>query len=155
MRKEMTNPRQQRGAILVVSLVLLLVMTVLGISTMNTASLELNMAGNDQFFENAFQMAESGIDQTVSGLNNGAPVPPPLNPGVCPAFNPWQAVPAMNGQFRTLLCFQGDIPDFSGGSSIGKIRQFHYVNRSEAQLPGPQARSFHHQGLFVRGPDGI
>ena len=62
MNIEIKNPRRQGGAILVVGLVLLLVLLVLGISTMNTASLELSMAGNDQFQENAFQMAETGIE---------------------------------------------------------------------------------------------
>lgn len=154
MKEPLTAPRKQSGAILVVSLVMLLVLTVLGISTMNTASLELNMAGNDQFFENAFQLAETGIDRTIANLDNGTPVPPPLNPGVCPGFDPAVAVPAMGGQFQTLLCFMGDTPDFSGGSSIGKIRQYHYVNRSQG-FAANQARSFHHQGLFVRGPQGL
>ena len=152
--KTFKHPRRQQGAILVVGLVLLLVLTVLGISTMSTASLELNMAGNDQFAENAFQLAETGIDTTMSALNNGTPVPPPLNAGVCPGFNPALPVPAMGGAFTTRLCFQGDIPDITGGSSLGKIRQFHYLNQSQGTAQG-QASSFHQQGLFVRGPEGI
>lgn len=159
MKRELQMQRRQRGAILVVGLVLLLVLTVLGISTMNTASLELAMAGNDQFSENAFQLAESGIDQTVQQINNGAGVPAPLNPGICPGFNPAVPVPGMGGGFTTRLCFQGDIPDLSGGSSLGKIRQFHYRNDSVGQI-GPaggrgQAQSTHRQGLFVRGPDDL
>ena len=150
----MHNPRREQGAILVVGLVLLLVLTVLGISTMSTASLELSMAGNDQFLENAFQLAESGIDTTVSALNNGTPVPAPLNPGVCPAFGAAVAVPPMGGTVAVRVCFQGDIPDITGGSSLGKIRQYHYVNQSTG-IAQDQARSFNHQGLFVRGPDGL
>lgn len=150
----MQTPRRERGAILVVGLVLLLVLTVLGISTMSTASLELNMAGNDQFSENAFQLAETGIDTTFNVLNNGTPVPAPLNAGVCPAFPAATAIPAMGGTVSVRLCFQGDIPDITGGSSLGKIRQYHYVNQSIGTAQA-QARSFHHQGLFVRGPDGL
>jgi hypothetical protein len=150
----MHNPRRQRGAILVVGLVLLLVMTVLGISTMKTASLELNMAGNDQFYENAFQLAETGVDITLTALNNGLPLPAPLNPGVCPGFTPPVAVPEMGGTFSLQLCFEGDIPDLSGSSSLGKIRQYHYLNQSLGTAQS-QARSFHNQGLFVRGPDGL
>lgn len=150
----MHNPRREQGAILVIGLVLLLVMTVLGISTMSTASLELNMAGNDQFMENAFQLAESGIDTTMTALNNGTPVPPPVNPGVCPAFGAPVPVAPMGGTVAVRLCFQGDIPDLTGGSSLGKIRQYHFVNQS-AGVAQSAARSLNHQGLFVRGPDGL
>jgi hypothetical protein len=148
------NPQRQSGAILVVGLVLLLVLTVLGISTMSTASLELNMAGNDQFYENAFQIAESGLDVNIANLNAGVGVPPPLNPGVCPAFNAPVAVPNMGGTVSTRICFSGDIPDLSGSSSIGKIRQYHFITESRGVSQGG-ASSWHHQGLFVQGPDGL
>lgn len=154
MRARTTAPKKEQGAILVVALVLLLVMTVLGISTMNTASLELNMAGNEQFYENAFQLAETGIDVLIQQLNNGGALPPALNPGVCPPLNPPVPVPPMGGTVATRMCFIGDIPDLSGGSSIGKIRQYHYMADSQGQAQG-QASSWHTQGLFVRGPDGI
>lgn len=150
----MHNPRREQGAILVIGLILLLVLTVLGISTMSTASLELNMAGNDQFSENAFQLSETGIDTTITALNNGTPVPPPLNPGVCPAFGAPVPVAPMNGAVAVRLCYQGDIPDITGESSLGKIRQYHYVNQSVGTAQS-QSRSFNHQGLFVRGPDGL
>lgn len=155
MKTELRNPHHQNGAILVVGLVLLLILTMLGISTMSTASLELNMAGNDQFSENAFQLAESGIDVTLQQINNGGGVPAPLNPGAQPGFGaPPLPVAAANGQVQTQLYFSGDIPDLSGGSSIGKIRQYHYVTESVGTSFG-QASSWHHQGLFVRGPDGL
>ena len=56
---------RQRGAALVVGLLLLLVLTLLAISGMNTASLELVMAGNTQYHQNAFQAAEDGIARTI------------------------------------------------------------------------------------------
>ena len=56
------NPRsQQRGAALVIGLLLLLVLTILAVSGMNSASMEFVMAGNDQFRANAFTAAEAGI----------------------------------------------------------------------------------------------
>jgi hypothetical protein len=59
------SKRTQRGAALVVGMLLLLVLTLLAISGMNTASLELTMAGNMQYHENAFQAAETGVEQAV------------------------------------------------------------------------------------------
>ena len=46
--------RGQSGAALVVGLLLLLVLTILAISGMTTATLELQMAGNEQYQERAF-----------------------------------------------------------------------------------------------------
>ena len=59
-------PKRQNGAALVVSLVLLVVVTVLAISGMNTATTELAMARNDQNYENAFQAAENGLETALS-----------------------------------------------------------------------------------------
>lgn len=58
-------PQRSRGAALVVGLLLLLVLTLLAVSGMNTASLELVMAGNTQYQQNAFQAAEAGIEQAL------------------------------------------------------------------------------------------
>lgn len=57
--------RTERGAALVVGLLLLLVITLLAISGMNAVSLELIMAGNEQYRQNAFQAAETGIEQSL------------------------------------------------------------------------------------------
>jgi type IV pilus assembly protein PilX len=67
--------QRQRGAALVVGLLLLLVLTLLAVSGMNSASLEFIMAGNEQYRSNAFQAAEAGIEQTMAqGLfNPGSP----------------------------------------------------------------------------------
>jgi type IV pilus assembly protein PilX len=61
--KTMYRHNKQQGAALIVGLVLLVVITVLAISGMNTATTELAMARNDQNYENAFQAAETGLRQ--------------------------------------------------------------------------------------------
>jgi len=53
--------KRQEGAALVIGLILLVVITVLAVSGMNTATTELAMARNDQNYENAFQAAETGL----------------------------------------------------------------------------------------------
>jgi len=55
------GPGNQRGAALAVGLVLLLAMTIIGISALNTTSLEERMAGNTQEMNRAFQIAETGL----------------------------------------------------------------------------------------------
>src|SRR5207237_9410639 len=56
---------RQRGAALVVALLLLLVITLLAVAGMNSAAVEFVMAGNEQHRQNAFQAAETGIEQTI------------------------------------------------------------------------------------------
>src|SRR5512134_1725560 len=57
---------RQTGATLIVGLVLLLVLTVVGVSGMNTATMEITMAANTQFQQDAFQQAEDGIDIMIA-----------------------------------------------------------------------------------------
>lgn len=66
----MTNiSSRQRGAALVVGLVLMMVLTILAISTMRTATLELLMAGNAQYKERAFQLAETGLRDAIGQVD--------------------------------------------------------------------------------------
>ena len=69
MDLQATMRARQAGATLVVGLVLLLVLTVLGVSGMNTATMEVTMAGNLQFQQDAFQMAEDAIDIALAQRN--------------------------------------------------------------------------------------
>src|SRR5210317_1080503 len=62
----LTHPNKQHGAALVVGLMLLVVITVLAISGMNTATTELALARNDQAYENAFQAAETGLETALA-----------------------------------------------------------------------------------------
>lgn len=67
----MAFARRESGAALVVGLILLLVLTLLAISGMTTASLELQMAGNEQYQKRAFESADAGIEQAMAaGIYN-------------------------------------------------------------------------------------
>jgi type IV pilus assembly protein PilX len=74
--KSLSPRRAQGGAALVIGLILLMVLTLLAISGMNSASLEFIMAGNEQYRANAFQSAEAGIEQSIAlgVFNPGAPL---------------------------------------------------------------------------------
>jgi hypothetical protein len=57
--------RKQRGAALIMGLLMLVVVTLLAISAVNTASSELIMAGNEQNRQRAFQAADAGIEPAI------------------------------------------------------------------------------------------
>jgi len=80
--------RRQRGAVLIISLLILLVMTVLGVASMGTTTLQERMANNNRQQQVAFQAAEaalrtaeaflaaniSNITTLKNNFNSGAPV---------------------------------------------------------------------------------
>ena len=64
----------QRGFVLIVALVLLLVLTVLGLAAAQSTSLEERMAGNARNRDMAFQAAEAGLRAAESCLSAGLPI---------------------------------------------------------------------------------
>lgn len=67
----MSTRTHQRGAVLVISLILLLLLTILAITASNTASLQERMAGNAQEANVAFQAAESGLKNMTDAVADG------------------------------------------------------------------------------------
>lgn len=61
-------PNKQTGSALVVSLTILLVLTILGVSAMRTTSLEDKMAGNARDAQTAFEAAEFALRQAETAL---------------------------------------------------------------------------------------
>ncbi|MFK8016308.1 MAG: PilX N-terminal domain-containing pilus assembly protein [Gammaproteobacteria bacterium] len=63
------SARRQHGAALAIGLILLLILTVLGVSGLGTATTEVRLADNNKQREYAFQAAESAMRTTL--LNGG------------------------------------------------------------------------------------
>lgn len=150
----MTNIRlqqNQRGAALIVGLVLLVVVTVLAVSGMNTATTELAMARNDQNYENAFQAAETGLEQAISQGR--------FNPLI--AVNLAQNVNA-NDAVNSVIQFQEStlVPDeaFSIGTGVS-AHHFTVTATATSQREGVggaatdrDASAIHTQSFYVVGP---
>jgi type IV pilus assembly protein PilX len=64
------HTRKQRGAALVIGLLLLLVVTLLAVTAVGTANTELVMAGNEQYRERAFQAADAGVESAVATIDS-------------------------------------------------------------------------------------
>jgi type IV pilus assembly protein PilX len=60
-RIQLRSPRHQQGVALIISLLVLLIMTVIGVSAMQTTTLEERMAGNLRNSNLSFQAAESAL----------------------------------------------------------------------------------------------
>ncbi len=59
-------PRRQQGVVLVVALILLVVLTLLGVTSLNTTTLQEKMSNNIQEVNRAFQAGESGLDNAFA-----------------------------------------------------------------------------------------
>lgn len=143
---------RQHGAALIVGLLLLVVITVLAVSGMNTATTELAMARNDQTTENVFQSAEKGLETALGQgvFSTAAPVT------VTPPQGTHEVVSAIIRYEDSTL-----VPDraFSLGAGSG-IAAHHFIATSQAEFrasPGNvtdrDATAVHTQAFYKVGPN--
>jgi type IV pilus assembly protein PilX len=130
---------QQRGATLIVGLVLLLVLTVVGISGMNTATMEINMAANTQFQQDAFQMTEDGVDEVLSTRGYTTDAARSLD---------WSGNQDYDRHAVTTYRMNTDVPDAAFSSD--EVEAFHFDIRSVGRGPR-NAQSEHTQSFYVVG----
>lgn len=81
MRRNCRIPKRESGAALILALIFLLVMTVLGTSSMRTSTMQERMAGNMRDGNLSFQSAEAGLRAAESFLLNAATLPDFNNTG--------------------------------------------------------------------------
>lgn len=119
-------PTSQQGAVLIVSLILLLVMTLIGVSNMRSSSLQLNMAANTQARNDAFHAAEF----TLAAIENDIQVNLDFSPG----DNLWNCNAGAEYCFTEDcsggMCFEGDYPE----DAMNKI-QCDMENLDENNIP--------------------
>jgi type IV pilus assembly protein PilX len=136
---------RQSGAALIVGLILMLVLTVLGVSGMTVSVFGLTMASNAQFNFETFQAAETGIDFTIDNAN--------LNTVAAQNFTPaytdgtYTANTQMTCQIRTQYLHSS----FSIGEDEGSVQAIHYDVVATAAGPDG-AQSINTQSFYVAGP---
>lgn len=147
------SPVRQRGAALIVGLILLLVMTVLAVATMSTANLEVVMASNTQNSQNAFQLAETGLDVNIANLDNNRNLLIAVA-GTPPVCNGPINVPNV-GTFQSCSNYTNEVTPLPGSSTgIGTgLAAYHFIAISNGNS-FRNARSNHTQSYFVPGPGG-
>jgi hypothetical protein len=104
----------QRGSALVVGLLLLSMVTLLAIAGAAAAQVELQLARNEQFRENASSAASAGVEIAISHVNASAPEAVPASLGV--------SLPGSLGRVdvRTrFLGYESDLPQLPGGHLAG------------------------------------
>ena len=122
-------------------LVLLLVLTVVGVSGMNTATMEITMAANTQFQQDAFQQAEDAIDIAISNRMYSTDRDDPR-------IGRLARHPRLRSARRDQL--PRDRITAAPGSSVGEIDAFHFDIQSVGRGPR-NALSTHNQSFYVVG----
>ncbi len=107
LQKFRSPAKKQRGVVLALCLILLIVLTVFGVAALGTTVGEEGMARNIQESVRAFQNAETGIAQAVRYINENAYVAPdPGGPPNVPSdakfgvvFAPIEGLTSGSGEF--------------------------------------------------------
>lgn len=153
MKKTLSSSRnKQQGAALVVGLMLLVVITILAISGMNTATTELALARNDQAYEDAFQAAENGLETALSqGLFTTG------------GNNTVTQTPSLNENIATTIMFEDStvVPDRAFSLGVGSgIAAYHFNATALAEFrrdPGNttdrDSTATHSQAFYIVGPE--
>ena len=150
--RRQASRNHQQGAALVVGLMLLVVITVLAVSGMNTATTELALARNDQAYETAFQTAETGIAQALAaGSFNTL-----SSTAITQYISSYQ-------QFTASIQYEDStlVPDRAFSLGVGSgISAYHFLATSQAAFnndPGNDtdrdATATHTQAFYVVGPE--
>lgn len=148
---QLTFARNQQGAALVVGLMLLVVITILAVSGMNTATTELAMARNDQNYENAFQAAETGLEQALAQGQFSTLA----NATVTQTITSNESVTASIQYEDSTL-----VPDRAFSLGVGSgIAAYHFLATSQAEskrAPGSttdrDSTAVHTQAFYIVGP---
>jgi len=73
MKRIVDTIANDRGSALVVALLVLVLLTLMGISATTTSTIEVQMAGNEKFHDMAFYAAESGWQTSLNWLDRQYP----------------------------------------------------------------------------------
>jgi type IV pilus assembly protein PilX len=141
---------KQRGAALVIGLILLVVITLLAVVGMNIANTELASATSEQLRLRAFNAAETGLEARLQTLRTDATTstePDERDPeGV--ENSPLNTVTEEAADtFQTVTTYRGEgnmLSRFSAGTFVG----FHYSVESTGRS-ARNAEAVHTQGAFI------
>lgn len=145
------NRGRQKGAVLVVSLMILLVLTLIGVTAMTTSTLEERMAGNLKDVNLAFQASESALRDSERWLANLGTRPSPVTTCGSPPCAVWElnqvgdlksfaaswwqtnatgysgSITEVNTQPRYVIEYYDTIPDSIVKPSTGSGRFFYLI----------------------------
>lgn len=153
-----------------VGLVLLLILTIIGVTALRTSTLQEKMAAANQQSTQTFQAAESAIRQIMGQLQPGASSPTnggtqmllqaiTIGPNPPPASRITQSYTADTGITSTstmVLNCTGSVQGYSQNIGTGNtVSNYLFVVSGSASQDGTGAVALHNQGVAYLGPAGV
>lgn len=137
MEKSVLN--NEDGSVLVLALIMLVLLTLIGIAASRTASIDIQITGNDIIYKQNFYMAEAGAmeaAQTLETEDLKSSPPPCLLPGIKePDFSPDDDFLVANSQPSSLphsyflALYEGLVPGSSLAMSKSKVNSYAIYGR--------------------------
>jgi Tfp pilus assembly protein PilX len=147
--KHHNSHRKQRGAALVIGLILLVIITLLAVVGMNISNSELASATSEQTRLRAFQAAETGVEHGIANLINittvsTAPITDPVTAVDSSPLNPATGLPQDSYQITS---------QFRGWSTLSKgnsrsFNSYHFTVVSTG-TSARNATAQNTQGAFI------
>ncbi len=89
--------KNEHGSTIVVAMLILVFLTIIGISAINTSSFESQIVGNEHRYQIEFYVADSGWKEGAMWLENLGGPPPKKNPGTSTLVRNWGDGDAKSG----------------------------------------------------------
>jgi len=121
--------KSQQGVVLVTGLVFLVILTLLGITSLSTNTLEERMAANTQDINRAFQAAESGINVAFNSSNAFTGTTADYSSSTADTQGTYSATMTVISTFRTSMDVSG-YQDIQSASEEGLLKWHYYDVRS-------------------------
>jgi len=155
----MINFKKQNGAVLLISIVFLLVITILGVSAVNSSTTKTQVAGNSMFTMLVYQGAESALEKSASNADlsvlNATIAVDPIPYDVPSDYLPDEKI-ASGGTLtsNSVVVFNGGsaCPFASGLGTSTKIKCNYFQIDAQSRLTSTNARDSHIKGLAIISP---
>ena len=70
--KWVINPTDQRGAVIFIAVIMLLILSIIGIYAVGSSTIEIKVSAQKRFYDEAFNAADAGIEYAVTTVTFGS-----------------------------------------------------------------------------------
>lgn len=149
-----TSPQKQEGAILVISLILLMIVTLVAMSTINTTQLEEKMASNLQVSNQVFQAAEAALEEGVDAgaYLNVVRISGAAGATIAVTNNDARISSDYSASFKEMSIPVGDdAASIDLGAGGATVSYYNFDVAATASIANTGASASHVQGIYMRG----
>jgi Tfp pilus assembly protein PilX len=89
MKTSSANLKNEKGSVIIMAMMILVLLTIIGIAATNTSIYESQIIGNEHRYQIDFYVADSGWKEGAMWLENTGAPPPNANPGTSNIVRNW------------------------------------------------------------------